>query len=84
MYSFSDINYDAATQSVTLGTGLVWDDVYTALEEYGVMVVGPIVTGIGVGGVTLGGGMSFLLWFSMIPMKLTLLSLFNYRVLIFD
>jgi FAD/FMN-containing dehydrogenase len=83
MYSFSDIDYDAATQSVTLGTGLVWDDVYTTLEEYGVVVVGPIVTGIGVGGVTLGGGTSFRVWFPMLSMKLILLCVFN-RVFIFD
>jgi FAD/FMN-containing dehydrogenase len=57
MYSFSDVVYDADANTVTVGTGLTFDDVYTALEKYGVTVVGAKATGLGVGGVTLGGGM---------------------------
>jgi hypothetical protein len=38
----------------------VWDDVYAALEPHGVIVVGGRVTGVGVGGFTLGGGYSWL------------------------
>ncbi|KIK39391.1 hypothetical protein CY34DRAFT_14402 [Suillus luteus UH-Slu-Lm8-n1] len=60
MYSFSDVVYDSATQTATVGTGLLWDDVYAALEQYSVTVVGAKVTGIGVGGVALGGGYSYL------------------------
>jgi FAD/FMN-containing dehydrogenase len=57
MYSFSDVVYDSATQTATVGTGLLWDDVYVALEKYSVTVVGAKVTGIGIGGIALGGGM---------------------------
>ncbi|KAG1748461.1 FAD dependent oxidoreductase [Suillus paluster] len=40
--------------------GLVWDDVYAALEPYGVNVVGIRVPGVGVACFTLGGGYSWL------------------------
>ncbi|KAG1748464.1 FAD-binding domain-containing protein [Suillus paluster] len=60
MYSFSDITFDSDAQTVTIGTGNVWDDVYSTLEEYGVNAVGGKVTGVGVGGITLGGGYSYL------------------------
>ncbi|KAG2747521.1 FAD-binding domain-containing protein [Suillus brevipes Sb2] len=60
MYSFSDVVYDSATQTATVGTGLLWDDVYVALEKYSVTVVGAKVTGIGIGGIALGGGYSYL------------------------
>ncbi|KAG1854013.1 FAD-binding domain-containing protein [Suillus subluteus] len=60
MYSFSDIVYDSSTQTATLGTGAIWDDVYVALEEYNMTVVGPKITGIGIGGIVLGGGYSYL------------------------
>ncbi|KAG1839891.1 FAD dependent oxidoreductase [Suillus subalutaceus] len=52
LYSFSDV--------LTLGMGLIWDDVYVALEPYNMTVVGPKITGIGIGGITLGGGYSYL------------------------
>ena len=57
MSRFSEINYDASSQTVDVGAGLVFDDVYKALEPHGVNVVGGRVTGIGVAGFTLGGGM---------------------------
>jgi FAD/FMN-containing dehydrogenase len=56
MYQFSDIDYNEAEQTVTLGAGLVWDDVYAALEPHGINVLGGRVTGLGVAGFTLGGG----------------------------
>lgn len=56
MYRFSEINYNASSQTVDVGAGLIWDDVYAALEPLGVNVVGGRVTGIGVAGFTLGGG----------------------------
>jgi hypothetical protein len=56
MYSFSDVVYDSVAQTATVGTGLLWDDVYVALEKYSVTVVGAKVTGIGIGGIALGGG----------------------------
>ncbi|KAG1747301.1 FAD-binding domain-containing protein [Suillus lakei] len=60
MYSFSGVVYDSEAQTATVGTGLLWDDVYIALEQYNVTVVGAKVTGIGIGGISLGGGYSYL------------------------
>ncbi len=56
MYRFSEINYDATAQTVTVGTGMTWEDVYAALDPYGVTVVGGRVPGPGVAGFSLGGG----------------------------
>ena len=58
MYRFSDVVYNAASQTADIGAGLIWDDVYIALEPYGVNVVGGRVTGVGVAGLILGGGLS--------------------------
>ena len=44
---------------VTLGFGQGWTDVYDALEDSGVNVVGGRVPGPGMGGFTLGGGYSW-------------------------
>ncbi|KAF9017798.1 FAD-binding domain-containing protein [Hymenopellis radicata] len=60
MSRFSEVTYDAASQTVVVGAGLIWDDVYSALEPYNVNVVGGRVTGVGVAGFTLGGGYSWL------------------------
>ncbi|KAG1871498.1 hypothetical protein F4604DRAFT_1892685 [Suillus subluteus] len=60
LYSFSEVVYNSTTQTATLGMGLIWDDVYVALEPYNMTVVGPKITGIGIGGITLGGGYSYL------------------------
>ncbi|KAI0079336.1 FAD dependent oxidoreductase [Panus rudis PR-1116 ss-1] len=60
MSKFSEVNYNADAQTVDVGSGLVWDDVYSALEPHGVNVVGGRVTGVGVAGFTLGGGYSWL------------------------
>lgn len=56
MSRFSGVTYHANSQTVDVGSGLIWDDVYAALEPYGVNVVGGRVTGIGVAGFSLGGG----------------------------
>lgn len=56
MYRFANVTYDPTTQTATIGAGLLWDDVYAALEPYGVNVAGGRVSGIGVAGFTLGGG----------------------------
>ncbi|KAG2356648.1 FAD dependent oxidoreductase [Suillus spraguei] len=60
MSSFSDVVYDSAAQTATVGTGLLLDNVYGQLEKYGVTILGTKVTGIGIGGVFLGGGYSHL------------------------
>lgn len=57
MARFSGVTYNSGSQTVDIGAGLIWDDVYAALEPYEVNVVGGRVTGVGVAGLTLGGGM---------------------------
>jgi FAD/FMN-containing dehydrogenase len=51
------VRSDHAQTSV--GAGNVWFDVYTQLQPMGLSVVGGRVSAIGVGGLTLGGGISF-------------------------
>ncbi|KAG6864858.1 hypothetical protein C0991_006759 [Blastosporella zonata] len=60
MTKFSEVTYNATSQTVVIGSGLIWDDVYAALAPYNVNVVGGRVTGVGVAGFTLGGGYSWL------------------------
>lgn len=57
MYRFSEVVYDATAQTVDIGTGLIWDDVYEVLAPLNVNVVGGRVSGVGVAGFSLGGGM---------------------------
>ena len=57
LYRFSEIVYNETSQTVDVGAGLIWDEVYAALEPYAVNVVGGRVTGVGVAGFTLGGGL---------------------------
>ena len=56
MCKFNDVTYDPTTQTAVIGTGLIFDDVYSALAPYNVSVAGGRVTGVGVGGFVLGGG----------------------------
>ncbi|KAF6749946.1 FAD-binding domain-containing protein [Ephemerocybe angulata] len=53
---FRTIEYNAIAKTVEFGTGLKWEEVYAALDPHGVSVVGGRVAGVGVGGLTLGGG----------------------------
>jgi hypothetical protein len=59
MSRFTDIKYDAGAKTVTVGSGLIWDEVYAALVPLGVNVVGGRVSGVGVSGLLLGGGLVF-------------------------
>lgn len=56
MSRFRQIDYSPKAQSVIVGAGLVWDDIYAALDPHNVTVVGGRVSGVGVAGFTLGGG----------------------------
>lgn len=47
-----------STETVDVGAGLLWDDVYDKLEPDRVTVVGGRMTGVGVAGLILGGGES--------------------------
>jgi len=42
-----------------VGAGNIWGDVYDHLDPLGLTVIGGRVSNIGVGGLTLGGGISF-------------------------
>ncbi|KAI0476387.1 putative oxidoreductase [Xylariaceae sp. FL0804] len=49
----------ADRRSVRVGAGVTWDAVYAALDPPGLSVAGGRVAGVGVGGLTLGGGISY-------------------------
>ncbi|KAJ7732366.1 FAD-binding domain-containing protein [Mycena maculata] len=59
MTRFSGVTYDESSGTAVIGSGLVWDDVYEALAPFNVNVIGGRVSGVGVGGFTLGGGYSW-------------------------
>jgi FAD/FMN-containing dehydrogenase len=56
MTRFNQVIVDKTASTVEVGTGLIWDDVYQALDGTGLNVVGGRVSGVGVAGFTLGGG----------------------------
>ncbi|KAK8008108.1 hypothetical protein PG991_010659 [Apiospora marii] len=51
--------YDAATKTASVGPGARWGEVYAGLEEHGVSVTGGREGVVGVGGLLLGGGVSW-------------------------
>lgn len=54
-----DITVSKDKKTVAIGPGNLWFDVYSTLQPIGLSVVGGRVSGIGVGGLTTGGGISF-------------------------
>ncbi|KAL1792959.1 hypothetical protein ACET3X_009466 [Alternaria dauci] len=52
--------YNAKDKTVKIGTGLRWGEVYSYLDQYQVTVVGGRVLDVGVGGLILGSGLSYL------------------------
>lgn len=56
---FSEITPAPDGSTVTLGTGSKWIDVYKTLDEKGLIVMGGRNAPVGVGGLTLQGGISF-------------------------
>ncbi|KAK8018933.1 FAD-binding oxidoreductase [Apiospora marii] len=60
MSRFTDIEYNSEHNKVVIGTGLRWQNVYDYLDQYGVTVVGGRVLDVGVGGLILGCGLSYL------------------------
>ncbi|KAK7059627.1 hypothetical protein R3P38DRAFT_964016 [Favolaschia claudopus] len=58
MTNFTDLTYDADKQTVSIGPGLTWDQVYKQLDPLNITVVGGRVPGVGVG-LVLGGGYSW-------------------------
>ena len=56
MTRFNQVVVNKAASLVEVGAGLLWDDVYKALDGTGLNVVGGRVSGVGVAGFILGGG----------------------------
>ncbi|KAI9446106.1 FAD-binding domain-containing protein [Lactarius indigo] len=56
---FNNVTVGPTAGTVELGPGLTWDQVYAALDPTGVNVIGGRVPGVGVAGLTLGGGFSY-------------------------
>jgi FAD/FMN-containing dehydrogenase len=56
MTRFNKVSVDHVANTVAIGAGLTWDDVYAALDGTGLNVCGGRVTGVGVAGFILGGG----------------------------
>ncbi|KAI4195361.1 MAG: hypothetical protein LQ350_007230 [Teloschistes chrysophthalmus] len=60
MSMFKEVSYDAAKKAAKIGAGQRWGDVYSRLDPYGVTIVGGRVLDVGVGGLILGCGLSYL------------------------
>ena len=56
MSRFNEANVNSMSGTVEVGAGLIWDEVYAILGPAGVSVVGGRIPGVGVAGLTLGGG----------------------------
>jgi FAD/FMN-containing dehydrogenase len=55
----SAVKYDAKNALVNVGPAARWNDVFTTLEPLGVITPGGRSSTVGVGGLTLGGGISY-------------------------
>ncbi|KAI1368143.1 putative FAD-binding oxidoreductase [Xylaria arbuscula] len=60
MSGFNSVEYDARLGVAVVSTGMRWGDVYRHLDQYNVTVVGGRILQVGVGGLTLGSGLSYL------------------------
>ncbi|TGJ87169.1 hypothetical protein E0Z10_g1588 [Xylaria hypoxylon] len=60
MSGFNSVEYDAQLGVAIVGTGMRWGEVYRHLDQYNVTVVGGRIVEVGVGGLTLGSGLSYL------------------------
>jgi hypothetical protein len=55
----SAVKYDAKNSFVNVGPAARWNDVFTTLEPLGAIIPGGRSSTVGVGGLTLGGGISY-------------------------
>ena len=56
MSRFSNLAYNAGSQSAVVGAGMTWGQVYDALTPHGVSVVGGRFPDVGVAGLVLSAG----------------------------
>ena len=56
MTRFNETKVNSTCGTVEIGAGLTWGQVYDALNDTGVIVIGGRSIGVGVAGLTLGGG----------------------------
>ena len=56
MFRFNETKVNSTSGTVEVGAGLTWDQVYKILGPAGVNVIGGRIPGVGVAGLTLGGG----------------------------
>lgn len=83
LISFSKLattTYNAGAQTADIGPGARWAEVMSALEPYGVAVVGGRIGDVGVGGLLLGGGLSFMSGQYGLPCD----NIVNYEVVLSD
>jgi FAD/FMN-containing dehydrogenase len=59
LVNLNQITVSADKTQTSIGPGNVWYNVYSKLDPLGLSVIGGRVSAIGVGGLTLGGGISF-------------------------
>jgi len=59
LMKLNDVTVSNDKTETSVGPGNTWFDVYSKLEPMGLSVIGGRVSAIGVGGLTLGGGISF-------------------------
>lgn len=57
--ALNNITVSADKRTVSVGPGNTWLDVYSRLQSHDLVTIGGRVAAIGVGGLTLGGGISF-------------------------
>ncbi|KAI1401829.1 hypothetical protein F4819DRAFT_496425 [Hypoxylon fuscum] len=57
--ALNSVDVHSDTSTVSVGAGASWDDVYAKLDPIGLSVNGGRAAGVGVSGLTLGGGISY-------------------------
>ncbi|KAI1909870.1 hypothetical protein LOZ53_006171 [Ophidiomyces ophidiicola] len=62
--AFNKISLSADKKVATIGTGAKWAEVFQQLDPHQVTVAGGRSSGVGVGGLTLGGGVSYISGYS--------------------
>ena len=73
---FNETNVNLECGTIDVGAGLSWDQVYAMIEPFGLNLVGGRITGVGVSGLTLGGG-------ECLPSSESSIS-YTFRLFIFD